>query len=44
MSLARYYASILRRGELAAPTMSEAAQDYRRAQDLARVALEFGGF
>jgi hypothetical protein len=43
MSLERYYAAILRRSSGVAPTLSEAAQDYRHVQDLHRAVLEFGG-
>jgi hypothetical protein len=43
MSLDRFYAAILRRNAGTAPTLSEAAQDFRQVQDLNRVALEFAG-
>jgi hypothetical protein len=41
MTFARYYAEILRRNETSAPTVSEAIEDYKRALDVSRTALEF---
>jgi len=39
MTLVRYYSQLLRRSEETAPTLDEAARDYRRVVDLSTVAL-----
>lgn len=41
MTLLRYYAELLRKSDDVALTLTEAQQDYQRAQELSRVALEF---